>query len=478
MANNPQPPAAAELVVLHHPYMELNYPRKIPTMEEIQTMEASVLLKLIRRSKWRSFPSGPQHCYEKSQTNTIINPAGDGDGSSISSRRITHLKIIDNTFYQRLQEVLAPPRILGQRPILAPPTILGQRWIMTKDIAIMDQLQVIELYRCTGTLPESMNHLNCLVRLQLDGCHDIDLSLLGLGLGLGGNTNNNRLQNLMELKITDCEDLTPIKFQNLSNLKRISLMRWDKRNNDTVNLGHRWINELSSATVVPTLQFRLSLQRITFSGSGLTNKDLRTILFRMLVDNKFPNLHTLIINDNPEINSFMDVSPTPSSYNYVPPLPTTMATNLKTIKLSGTSIKVNNEELDSVIYFLEKHPTVGIMKVFNYDSLLPIDQRKKINKIEYLLSMNSIDAFSMTGRPETIPLSVFPLAISKAFRKSYRTCNQDSDIRDEDNFKYEIRHDIVYHLLRNGPIFATGQTERYKRKRAYYPRVVKKQIKY
>ena len=255
-------------------------------------------------------------------------------------------------------------------------------------------------------------------------------------------------------------------------------MRWDKRNNDTVNLGHRWINELSSATVVPTLQFRLSLQRITFSGSGLTNKDLSTILFRMLVDNKFPNLHTLIINDNPEINSFMDVSPLPSSYNYVPPLPTTIATNLKTIKLSGTSIKVNNEELDSVIYFLEKHPTVGIMKVFNYDSLLPIDQRKKINKIEYLLSMNSIDAFSMTGRPETIPPSVCPLAISKAFRKSYRTCNQDSDIRDEDNFKYEIRHDIVYHLLRNGPIFASGQTVRYKRKREYYPRGVKKQVHY
>ena len=223
MANNPQPPAA-ELVVLHHPYMEDNYPGKIPTMEEIQRMEESVLLKLIDRSKWRSYPSGPQHCYEKSQTNTIINPAGDGDGdgSSIISRRITHLKITDNYFYQRLQEILAfrnaaaanrnhdhheqlqlPPRILGPRPT----------WIMTKDIAIMDQLQVIELYCCTGRLPQSMNHLNCLVRLQLDGCHRINLSLLGLGL-----------HNLKELKITDCEDLTPMKFRNLSNLKHISLM--------------------------------------------------------------------------------------------------------------------------------------------------------------------------------------------------------------------------------------------------------------
>ncbi|OEU12103.1 hypothetical protein FRACYDRAFT_244363 [Fragilariopsis cylindrus CCMP1102] len=642
----PQPPAAELAVVSHHhPYMELTYPKRIPTIQQIQRMEESVLLKLIDRSKWRSYPSGPQQCYEKSQTNTNSNPGG----SSISSRRITHLKIIDNTFYERLQLILAfrnaaaanrnannrnnrnhdhleqlqlPPRILGPRPM----------WRMTKDIAILDQLQIMELYRCTGRLPKSMNYLNCLQRLQLDGCRNIDLSLLGLGVGNSGcgcdgtqttaintnnnnnNSNNNRLHNLMELKITDCEDLTPIKFQNLSNLKRISLMRWDKSNNNTINLGNRWINELSLAVVVSApapattevsllassssmndnnnnnvllpsneqqqqqqpvvpvqvvrfeFQFRLSLQCITFSGSRLTNKDLSNILFCMLSDNKFPNLHTLVINDNPEINSFMDVlqlppPPPPSYNNYVPVVPTTMATNLKTIKLSGTRIEVNNEELDSVIYFLEKlYPTVGIMKVFCYGScmgkdgvvsfrenspsithihnkrmiLLPSDQRKKINKIEYLLSMNSTNAFSMTGggdirggggtrnttipgagaanstrnedgrnplgnseemgasalatttnqgegvqqRPETIPLSVWPLAIFKAFRKSYRTCNQDSDIRDEDTFKKEIRYDIVYHLLRNGPIFASGQTVRYKRKREYYPRGVKKQIKF
>jgi hypothetical protein len=704
-----------EVLLVSHPYMEINYPKRIPTIEQIQRMEESVLLKLIDRSKWRSYPSGPQQCYEKSNTNTINHylnnnsnsnnnnhnnltspppppgPSGDVvDGGN--RRRITHLKIIDNTFYERLQFILAfryanrnannnrnnnnnnnnrqhhhvrqqqqqqqlPRIIIGPRPM----------WRMTKDIAIMDQLQIIELYRCTGRLPKSMNYLNHLIRLQLDGCRNIDLSLLGLGLGLddccdgGGTTttttpgssgggggggafdnkttttttttNSNRLRNLIELKITDCEDLTPIKFQNLSNLKRISLMRWDKSNSNTVNLGNRWINELSLAvttttetsTTTPTaattslvasssssssmnennnsnnvtlpmdeqqqqqqqpvvpvpvqalrfkFQFRFSLQFLTFSGSRLTNKDLRNILFCMLYDNKFPNLHTLVINDNPGINSFMEVLQLPSPYNAVP-MPT-MATNLKTIKLSGTRIKVNNEELDSVIYFLEKlYPTVGTMKVFRYGSckgkdgvvsfrenspsithihnkrmiLLPSDQRKRINKIEYLLSMNSINAFSMTGggsgrrgdgtrnttisdggaavaadaaaaadadntgnedgrnplrsseevgasasasasttdhnqgggvrqRPETIPLSVWPLAIFKAFRKSYRTCNQDSDIRDEDTFRKETRYDIVYHLLRNGPIFASGQTVRYKRKREYYPRGVKKQIKF
>jgi hypothetical protein len=674
-------PVSALPVLLSHPYMEINYPKRIPTIEQIQRMEDSVLLKLIDRSKWRSYPSGPQQCYEKSNidfdfdfpftnANANANLPPKGSGS-----RITHLKIIDNTFYERLQLILAfrdaaaqannanarinhvqLPRIVGPRPL----------WRMTKDIAIMDRLKVIELYRCTGQLPKSMNYLNRLTRLQLDGCRDIDLSLLGLaGCGThttpsgGGSTfdttttsacsnnSNMLLRNLIELKITDCENLTPIKFQNLSNLKRITLMRWDKSNNNTINLGKRWINELSLANVTTTeastttaslvalmngnnnnnvplpsdeqqqpvlpvpvqalpmkikFQFRYSLQYLTFSGSRLTNKDLKNILFDMLYDNKFPNLDTLVINDNPEINSFKEVLQLQQQQHNAAaaaaaaaPTSSTMTkrTNLKTLKLSGTRIKVNNEELDSVIYFLDKlYPTIGIMKVFSYDSckgkdgvvsfrenglaithihnkrmiFLPSDQRKKINKIEYLLSMNSTNAFSMTGgrgrgrggggtrnttipgdyivpiaaaaaaaatttdstenedgrhsfgsseevgasasasvsasvsasasasasttdhhhggggvlrqRQTTIPLSVYPLALSKSFRKSYRTCNQDSDIRDEDTFRKEIRYDIVYHLLRNGPIFASGQTVRYKRKREYYPRGVKKRIKF
>ena len=73
------------------------------TLEQIQKMEESVLLKLIDRSKWRSYPSAPQQCYEKSNidfdfdftTNTYIPGSGSGSGS-----RITHLKIINNTFYK------------------------------------------------------------------------------------------------------------------------------------------------------------------------------------------------------------------------------------------------------------------------------------------------------------------------------------------------------------------------------------------
>jgi len=350
-------------------------------------------------------------------------------------------------------------------------------------------------------------------------------------------------------------------------------MRWDKSNNNTMHLGKRWINELSlavttaEASVLPTaaststsltassmnennnnnnnvplpslkfkFQFRCSLQYLTFSGSCITNKDLGNIMFNMLY--KFPNLDTLVINDNPEINSFKEVLQLQQQYNTAP-TPTMSRTNLKTLKLSGTRIKVNSEELDSVIYFLEKlYPTVGIMKVFSYDAckgkdgvvsfrenglavthihnkrmiLLPSDQRKKINKIEYLLAMNSTNAFELTGttagnsqindsqiapslsyptmetnqhhhhhhqqqhqqQPKQLPLSVWPLALYKAFRKSYRTCNQDSSMEDEDTFRKEIRYDVVYHLLRNGPIFSSNHTQRYKRRREYHSRGCKK----
>jgi len=721
--------------------MEECYPKRSRTLTEIKMMEESVLLKLIDRSKWRSFPSGPRQCYEK---------------GGITDRVIT-LKIVDNTFYERLQLILAfrnhhhnnnynggggARGILGGNGGNHLPRMIGPRpmWRMTKDIAIMDKLQTIELYRCTGKLPRSMNYLTKLTRLRLDGCRDIDLSLLGTGYGsdYGRDCTSTNLRDLMELKITDCEGLTPRKFQHLPQIQRLTLMRWDKSNNQTMELGKQWVQELSSAVVfgsimIPLIasttssaaatssanattnnnnndnnndddddasgqplplplpqglkfRFRWSLQHLTFSGSRLTNTDLGNILFKMV--HKFPALDSLVVSDNPEINSFKEVCDvattmtetmgmrervvsrrcdkfTTTDYsidnNYSYFVDVRMTSNLKTLKLSDTNIKVNNTELDSVIHFLEKlHPTIGTMKVFSYDSdstnnhqsssggdgnnisssntntryysgdgpgnyfrrmrrqnasahrtmtssdngsfrfqmdddkkppslrrkiLLPFDQASRIHKIEYLLSMNATKAFSMTGTCSTttttaeynvidapaaayakssrevggiqivnaaritrekeaanraaaaaaassnttttyhsgavaaatlasvslstsssssvgndqyhhrqppqrqistpvsiskpVPLSVWPLALSKAMtRRSYRTCNQDSDIRDEDNFRHDTRYDVVYHMLRHGPIFATGQTCRYKRKREYYPRNVKKRIKF
>ena len=201
---------------------------------------------------------------------------------------------------------------------------------------------------------------------------------------------------------------------------------------------------------------------------------------------------------------------------------------------------MNVAELDSAIYFLQNIcPTIGTFKIFSYDSettssggssdaddnnvhlsrsrrriLLPPNLANQIQKIEYLLAMNSTEAFSLTGvgsdflvntlgatritdtsasvmgsavlpveiapselqqqQRQDLPLSLWPFALAKAFTKCYRTCDQDSDVRDEENYRKEARFNIVYHLLRHGPIFSAGQTCRYKRKREYYPRRVKK----
>ena len=130
--------------------------------------------------------------------------------------------------------------------------------------------------------------------------------------------------------------------------------------------------------------------------------------------------------------------------------------------------------------------------VFSYDDVpnenpddgcieLQKKQADKLHTIEYLLAMNSTNAFTMTNsRPSSslasslIPVSVLPLAIAKAYRKKYQTtCYQESYLRDETNFRQDNRFDVVYHLLRNGPFFAAGQTCRYKRKREHYPRGAK-----
>ena len=450
----------------------------------------------------------------------------------------------------------------------------------------------------------------------------------------------------MELKITDCEGLTPRKFRNLPHLQYLTLMREEKSNVNTIDLGKNWIAELSSSAAncstaydvpehtadprvdflsavsagarearrtvgavelpwVPlslsctSLGFRCTLKQLTFCGARLTNHDLGRMLFHMVP--KLPNLETLIINDNPEIDSFkkvidamevlasvaapphslasertamrtttmtttvaatattasrldtttmvtagtalnsyvVDIGGVPltitqgiptangplcvagvnvTTINGVPIRiinkedtntsttdaatrnPISIKSKLRTLKVSDCMVLSDSmidptslEELDSVIYFLEHlYPTIGVLKVFSYDDVpnenpddgcieLQKEQADKLHTIEYLLAMNSTNAFTMTNsRPSSslasslIPASLLPLAIAKASRKKYQTCYQESYLHDETNFRQDNRFDVVYHLLRHGPIFAAGQTCRYKRKREYYPRGAKK----
>ena len=451
----------------------------------------------------------------------------------------------------------------------------------------------------------------------------------------------------MELKITDCEGLTPTKFRNLPHLQSLTLKREVKSNINTIDLGKNWIAELSSSAVncstaydvpedtadprvnqlssasagarkarrtvgavqlpwVPlslsctSLGFRCTLKQLTFCGARLTNHDLGRMLFHMVP--KFPNLETLIINDNKEIDSFKKVidamevlasvaapphslasertamrttimtttvaatATTASSLDtttmvtagtalnsYVVDIggvPLTIAQGIPTASgplcvagvnvttINGVPIRIINkedtntsttdaatrnqisiksklrtlkvsdcmilsdsmidptsslEELDSVIYFLEHlYPTIGVLKVFKYDDVTdenPDDeciefqkkQADKLHTIEYLLAMNSTNAFTMTNSspssslaPSLIPVSVLPLAIAKAYRKKYGTCYQESYLHDETNFRQDNRFDVMYHLFRNGPYLNwAGQTCRYKRKREHYSRAAK-----
>ena len=173
---------------LTHPYMQECYPRSSRTLNNIWKNENSVLNKIIGRSNWQSYPQGPSQCYERQErsSNNEMRTASTtttttiGSGSSITfpvneeeDRRITALNMGDNTFFERfrLHQMHIVPMPVGIPRV--PSFHLRPYWIMTKDIAILDQLESIELFRCSGTLPKSMNHLTKLTRLHLDGCHRV-----------------------------------------------------------------------------------------------------------------------------------------------------------------------------------------------------------------------------------------------------------------------------------------------------------------
>ena len=94
----------------------------------------------------------------------------------------------------------------------------------------------IMLFPCFSSVSNMHNILLNLIFINI--IQNIDLSELGLSRSLG---------NLMELKITDCEGLTPRKFRNLPHLQYLTLMREEKSNVNTIDLGKNWIAELSSS---------------------------------------------------------------------------------------------------------------------------------------------------------------------------------------------------------------------------------------
>ena len=205
------------------------------------------------------------------------------------------------------------------------------------------------LFPCFSSVSNMHNILLNLIFINI--IQNIDLSELGLSVTTPAKRSaavkmecpakdDQCLGNLMELKITDCKGLTPRKFRNLPHLQYLTLMREEKSNINTIDLGKNWIAELSSSAAncstaydvpehtadprvnflsavsagarearrtvgavelpwVPlslsctSLGFRCTLKQLTFCGARLTNHDLGRMLFHMVP--KLPNLETLII---------------------------------------------------------------------------------------------------------------------------------------------------------------------------------------
>ena len=112
------------------------------------------------------------------------------------------------------------------------------------------------LFPCFSSVSNMHNILLNLIFINI--IQNIDLSELGLSVTTPAKRSaavkmkfplkdDHSLRNLKELKITDCEGLTPTKFRNLPQLQYLTLMRWDKSNINTTDLGKRWIAELSSS---------------------------------------------------------------------------------------------------------------------------------------------------------------------------------------------------------------------------------------
>ena len=145
-----------------HTYMEECHPNQSRTLAGIKAMEDMVLDDVMHRSNWKVFvwfSDATQQFYEKSDV----------------TGRVIALKIVDNVHHEREQILWA-----FRNGINVQGMHIRRRWCMPETISYLDQLQTMDLYRCTGKLPQSMNYLTKLTRLRLHHCHYIDLTNLGL----------------------------------------------------------------------------------------------------------------------------------------------------------------------------------------------------------------------------------------------------------------------------------------------------------
>jgi hypothetical protein len=497
------------ILTVEHPYLSLldkssssrHDIRRTYTLSSILLAERRVLRDLQRRSGWKVYPRGPSKCYTQvKERNDHDNSTDDDDVDDddddddnidvdtnsdtlniricnpqqqqepIQMGRVNSLTLSDLTVYALL-DVLdiylhnnrnndGRRRQNNPRPTVPPSS---PPWTMPADIAVLDQLQTMEVFQCTGTLPESMNYLTRLRSLKLRSCHGLQMNTLS--------------HNLTELEVTDSEGVIPSTFANFPHLHRLKLYCMGSSDASIRTMGRDWIRDLHRNNFA----WNESLKDLCFCSSGLRNEDLATLMVDIL-PHKFTQLRSVFIISNAEITSFRPIlqrweeryqqpqehhqvncdkdlgntslrkmTSYAGSTLFIPP-------SLRVMSTTGTRISKTVEELQCIHMFLNLYHEIGLFMMVSLPSILDADVVRCVHQINHQLTINraggpvlfacneernssgtdafskqeneqipSSQQFSLPQRRRPLPLSMWPLVLERAMNLEYMACYESGD---------------------------------------------------
>jgi hypothetical protein len=457
--------------IVEHPYLDASpSSRRRPlTLSNILQAERHTLRELKRRSGWRVYPRGPSRCFtqikargeendsdEEDDNETPSSSSPNSSSSPDSQRqmgRVRSLTLNDLTVYALL-EVLDTYLHNNRRwrPNLPRPAVppTPPPWTMPDDIAILDQLQTMELFQCTGALPDSMNHLVRLKSLKLRSCHGLQMNAL-------------QLMQLKELEVTDSEGIVPTTFAGLPNLERVKLYRIASSDANTRTIGRDWIQDLKQNDFA----WNGSLKDLCFCAAGLENEDLATLLVDTL-PHKFPKLRSVFIISNTEITSFQHILTRweevhqQNGSRFVPP-------PLRVLSLTGTRISKTVPEMQHIQQFLKLYHEIGLFMMVTLPPTLRADVVRAVHQINHQLTLNraggpvlfssgediessratgnfiqgsqqSLQSSAQAPRRRPLPLSMWPVVFERAMNLEYVPCYESGD---DGNTEFQRRRRAV-----------------------------------